>query len=90
MTADEIAELIRNIVQEEISRNLESHLDPILSTICVQQKDAAELAGVSPRTLATRIADGDLPVLAQDGSRKNYLTLKSLADLKQRTKSRRS
>lgn len=76
----ELEEIIRDVVREEIAASLE----PLLSAIVLRQKDVPELAGRSPRTISNKIAKGEVPVLSSDGSRKNYLTLQTVKNLKRR------
>jgi hypothetical protein len=80
VSREDVESVIRDVVREEIARSLE----PLLSAIVVRQKDAADLAETSARTLSNKIASGDLTVLAADGSRKHYFTLQTIEDLKQR------
>ena len=76
----ELEEIVREVVREEIAAALE----PLLSAIVLRQKDVHELAGSSPRTVSNKIAKGEVPVLSSDGSRKNYLTLTTVRNLKRR------
>jgi hypothetical protein len=68
---------------------IERKLDLILSCIVVQQKDAAEAVGVSSDTVRNKVLRGEIEILQRDGSRLNYLTLKTTGNLKVRTKTRR-
>ena len=72
--------ILRDVVREEV----QAALAPLLSLIVLQQKDAAPIADVSARTLSNKISKGDVSVLSKDGSRKNFLTLQTLTDLKVR------
>lgn len=89
LTKEEIAEMFREIVKEEFEAKLESKLEPLLSAVIVRQKDAAPLAQVSPGTISNKIARGEISVLSRDGSRRNYLTLQTVKDLKPRLRKRR-
>lgn len=78
------AEEVRAIVKEEINATLGARLDLIMAAMLIQQKDAAELAEVSPRTISNKIKSGEIKALAQEGSRKNYITLKAIEGLRPR------
>lgn len=78
------AEEVRAIVKEEINATLGARLDLIMAAMLIQQKDASELAEVSPRTISNKIKTGEIKALAQEGSRKNYITLKSIEGLRPR------
>jgi len=76
---------LENFIREAIKKEL-SQFEPLLETLVFRQKDVARLANVSSSTVANKIASGLVPYLAEDGSRRNYVTLKTVNDLKPRIK----
>lgn len=81
ISKDELAEMLRTIVKAEV----DAKLDPLLSVIVVQQKDACEAIGVSDDTVRNKSLRGEINVLQRDGSRLNYITLKEIGGLKSRS-----
>ena len=81
VTKEDLEKFIREAIKKEFSQ-----FEPLLETLVFRQKDVAPLAKVSPSTVANKIANGLVPYLSQEGSRKNYLTLKTINDLKPRVK----
>lgn len=78
-------------VDEDFKKELDDRLTRIekgmsllLTAIVVRQKDACEIAEVSPDTPRNRHRAGKLNVLSRDGSRLKYLTLADVGDLKPR------
>ena len=72
-------------MSEELGR-IERKVDFLLSIIVAQQKDAIEALGIDPATLRARVENGEVELLSKDGSRLNFITLKSAYDLKQRVR----
>lgn len=70
--------------QAERIERIEKKLDLILSVIVVRQKDACEVAEVTPATVRNKVKRGEVAVLQADGSRSNYLTLQTTRKLKER------
>lgn len=68
---------------------LEKKLDILLSAIVVRQKDACEIAGITPATARNMALRGDFDPLQSDGGKANYLTLEMTAKLKPRRKSKK-
>lgn len=80
-----IEEAIKQSVQEAVEP-LREKIDLLMRAIVVQQKDACEIAGVSPDTVRNKATRGEVEILQKDGSRLNYLTLKQTAELRPRKK----
>lgn len=80
ISKEELAALLRDIVQEEVSRKI----DPLLNVIVLQQKDICDATGISNDTVRNKALRGELTVLGRDGSRLNYLTLKQAGELRPR------
>ena len=80
ISKEELAEMLRDIVQEEVSRKL----DPLLNVIVLQQKDVCEATGISNDTVRNKAVRGELEILQRPGSRLNYLTLKEAGELRPR------
>lgn len=81
VTKEDLERLIGEVIRKELSL-----FEPLLETLVFRQKDVAPLAKVSSSTVANKIARGIVPYLSQDGSRKNYVTLKTVTNLRPRTK----
>jgi len=81
VTKEDLEKFIREAIKKELSQ-----FEPLLETLVFRQKDVARLANVSSSTVANKIARGLVPYLAEDGSRRNYVTLKTVNDLKPRIK----
>jgi hypothetical protein len=56
----------------------------------LRQRDVPLVAGVSPRTLSNKIASDETHTLAQDGSRKRYITLGEVTNLKTQKRTKRN
>lgn len=79
---------------DEQASQLEKKIDKLLSVlpalealcelVVLQQKDAAAISGVSNVTIRNRADREGFPVLGRDGSRLNYITLKSAGELKRK------
>jgi len=63
---------------------IERKVDFILSVLVVQQKDVVAATGIDPETIRKRAEAGEIELLSRDGSRLNFMTLKTAYDLKQR------
>lgn len=75
-------------LREEV-RELKNMVAILLEAIVVPQKDAAEIAGITPHTIRNKVKNGELDILQGDGSRLNYLTLTQTIGLKKRKTSKR-
>jgi hypothetical protein len=80
-----IEEAIKKAVDDAVAP-LQRQLDQLLAAIVIQQKDACEMAGVSEETARNKAKRGEIEILQRDGSRLNYITLKSAGELKPRRK----
>ena len=80
-----IEEAIKKAVDEAVAP-LQRQLDQLMAAIVIQQKDACEIAGVSEETARNKAKSGEIEILQKDGSRLNFLTLKSVSGLKPRNK----
>lgn len=80
MPKEELIELLREIVKEEVS----AKIDPLLNVIVVQQKDACDAAGVCDDTVRKKALRGEVNILQRDGSRLNYVTITQMSGLKPR------
>lgn len=81
VTKEDLEKLIGEAIKREFSI-----FEPLFEVLVFRQKEVHSLAKVSPSTVANKISKGIVPYLSQDGSRKNYLTLKVINDLKPRLK----
>ena len=70
-------------LREEV-REIKNMLAVILDSIIVQQKDACQAAGVSPDTVRNKVLSGEIDILHAQGSRLNFMTLKTVGNLKKR------
>ena len=89
-------EAIKTLLEKSEPSNLEkkvddltAKLDLIISAIVFQQKDACEFTGMTQATVRNHVLRGDTEVLQRDGSSLNFLTLKSVGELKPRRRAKR-
>lgn len=75
-------------IEERLER-IEKKFDLILSVIVVQQKDVCAAKNISPDTVRNKVLSGDTEVLQADGSRLNFMTLKTAGELKPRRNRKR-
>lgn len=82
MPKEELIEILRGIVQEEVSKKI----DPLLNVIVVQQKDACDAFDVCDDTVRKKANAGEINILQRDGSRLNYVTISQMNGLKSRSR----
>lgn len=79
MTDSQFEKLENEIIE------LRKQMALLLGVIVVQQKDAAEIAGVTDDTVRNKFKRGEIDVYSRDGSRLNFVTLASTQNLKRRS-----
>lgn len=97
MRTEEKETLIKKLLEDDsLSTSAEAKLDRlseqidlIMNALIIQQKDAAQLAGVSAATIRNYAKEGKIQPLQKDGSRLNFFTLKDVDNIKRRNTSKK-
>lgn len=84
MPKDQFAELLRDVINEEI----EAQIGPLKAVIAVKQKDACKAAGITDNTARNKTKRGEIEPLQRDGSSLNYFELRHVPGLKPRSNRR--